>query len=97
MKLLSKTLLIITASFVFIPAHAEEAWPNHPVKFIVGFGPGGANDLVARVVAEGVSKQLNQTVIVENHQRIHCGRGVRGNQDGVHVNGRYHVRQFMSE
>ncbi len=66
MKLLSKTLLIITASFVFIPAYAEEAWPNHPVKFIVGFGPGGANDLVARVVAEGVSKQLNQTVIVEN-------------------------------
>ncbi|MBT8588447.1 tripartite tricarboxylate transporter substrate binding protein [Polynucleobacter paneuropaeus] len=66
MKLLSKALLIISASLVFIPAHAEEAWPNHPVKFIVGFGPGGANDLVARVVAEGVSKQLNQTVIVEN-------------------------------
>ena len=43
-----------------------QAWPNHPIKFIVGFGPGGANDLVARVVAEGVSKQLGQSVIVEN-------------------------------
>ena len=66
MKPLIKTFFITIASLAFISAHAEEAWPNHPVKFIVGFGPGGANDLVARVVAEGVSKQLNQTVIVEN-------------------------------
>ena len=45
---------------------AAESWPNRPIKFIVGFGPGGANDLVARAVAEGVSKQLGQPVIVEN-------------------------------
>ena len=43
-----------------------QAWPSRPIKFIVGFGPGGANDLVARVVAEGVAKQLGQSVIVEN-------------------------------
>ncbi|NBP97886.1 MAG: tripartite tricarboxylate transporter substrate binding protein, partial [Burkholderiaceae bacterium] len=36
------------------------------IKFVVGFGPGGANDIVARIVAEGVSKQLGQPVIVEN-------------------------------
>ncbi|NBP19075.1 MAG: tripartite tricarboxylate transporter substrate binding protein [Burkholderiaceae bacterium] len=36
------------------------------MKFVVGFGPGGANDIVARIVAEGVSKQLGQPVIVEN-------------------------------
>jgi len=66
MKFWSKALLIMLSSFAILPVHADEAWPNHPVKFVVGFGPGGANDLVARVVAEGVSKQLNQTVIVEN-------------------------------
>jgi tripartite-type tricarboxylate transporter receptor subunit TctC len=43
-----------------------QAWPSRPIKFVVGFGPGGANDLVARVVAEGVAKQLGQSVIVEN-------------------------------
>ncbi|MBU3607372.1 tripartite tricarboxylate transporter substrate binding protein [Polynucleobacter sp. AP-Mumm-500A-B3] len=45
---------------------AADPWPNRPIKFVVGFGPGGANDLVARAVAEGVSKQLGQPVIVEN-------------------------------
>jgi len=43
-----------------------DVWPSRPIKFIVGFGPGGANDLVARAVAEGVSKQLGQPIIVEN-------------------------------
>jgi len=45
---------------------AQAAWPDRPIHFIVGFGPGGANDLIARFAAEGVGKQLNQTVIVEN-------------------------------
>ena len=37
-------------------AHAE--WPDRPIHFIVGFGPGGANDLIARFAAEGVGKEL---------------------------------------
>ena len=46
-------------------AHAD-TWPSKPIKFIVPFGPGGANDLVARAVAEATSKQLGQPIIVEN-------------------------------
>jgi len=50
----------------FAGSAARAAWPDHPIRFIVGFGPGGANDLIARIAADGVSKQLGQTVIVEN-------------------------------
>ena len=45
-------------------AHAE--WPDHPIYWVVPFGPGGANDLIARVAAEAASKKLGQTIIIEN-------------------------------
>jgi tripartite-type tricarboxylate transporter receptor subunit TctC len=48
------------------PALAADAWPTHPIRFVVPFGPGGANDLLARAAAEGASKALGQPIIVEN-------------------------------
>ena len=46
------------------PARAE--WPDHPVRWIVPFAPGGANDLIARAAADGVSKRIGQPVVIEN-------------------------------
>ena len=50
---------------VVAPA-ARAEWPDHPIRWVVGFGPGGANDLIARFAAEGVGKRLGQTVVIEN-------------------------------
>jgi tripartite-type tricarboxylate transporter receptor subunit TctC len=64
-----KKLLVIAAAVLgcaIAAPTAHAAWPDHPIRFIVGFGPGGANDLIARFTAEGVGKELHQTVIVEN-------------------------------
>lgn len=66
MKLTSKIAFLVVTWLTFGQAFAADPWPNHPIKFIVGFGPGGANDMVARVAAEAASKQLGQTIIVEN-------------------------------
>src|SRR5258706_16331795 len=49
-----------------VPAQAQSQWPDHPVKWIVPFSPGGANDLMARAAAEGVSKRIKQPVGIEN-------------------------------
>ena len=66
MKKILKITFVLFFSMVFNHVNADNNWPNHPIKFIVGFGPGGANDLVARTVAEAASKQLGQAIIVEN-------------------------------
>src|SRR5262245_49052702 len=48
------------------PVAAQEAYPAKPVTLIVPFGAGGALDLIARVLADGLRTELGQTVIVDN-------------------------------
>jgi len=50
---------------IFMPT-ARAEWPERPIRWIVPFGPGGANDLIARVAAEGVRKRLGQPIVIEN-------------------------------
>ena len=57
------TVLLLSAGALTC---AADTWPSKPIKFVVPFGPGGANDLVARAVAEAASKQLGQPIVVEN-------------------------------
>lgn len=47
-------------------ATAEDAYPSHPIRLIVGFTPGAASDIAARLFAKGASGILGQPVIVEN-------------------------------
>lgn len=41
-------------------------WPNQPIKILVGFPAGGASDVMARIIAEELRKELGQPVVVEN-------------------------------
>ena len=51
-------------------AHADnssnQTWPSRPIKLIVPTGPGAATDVMARLVADGVSRTLGQAIFVEN-------------------------------
>ena len=49
-----------------IDAHAQDAYPNRPVRIIVAFPAGQATDLAARAVAQKLSENLGQQFIVDN-------------------------------
>ena len=57
---------IAAALAASLAACAQAQWPDRPVKWIVPFSAGGANDLMARAAAEGVSKRIKQPVVIEN-------------------------------
>lgn len=47
-------------------AWSADTYPAKPIRFLVGFAPGGVNDLVARALAARLSPRLTQQVVVEN-------------------------------
>lgn len=48
------------------PAAQAQAWPDRPIRLLVGFPPGGSTDLAGRILANRLSQSLGQPVIVEN-------------------------------
>src|SRR3982074_2292802 len=63
-----------------------QIFPSRPITMIVPFPPGGANDTLGRILAEGMRGSLNQPVIIENiggaSGSIGVGRVVRAAPDG---------------
>lgn len=63
MSIPRRAFLIAAAS---VPAAPVWAQTGRPLRFVVGFPPGGSGDLVARVLGEAVGRDLGQTVVVDN-------------------------------
>jgi tripartite-type tricarboxylate transporter receptor subunit TctC len=62
-----RPLLAAVASCVFsVPALAQETWPAKPVKIVSPFPAGGTSDVMARMVANALTKELGQQFVVEN-------------------------------
>ncbi len=56
----------VAATIAAPTLRAQAGWPTKPVRFLVPFAPGGTSEIVARAVAVELTKQLNQSVYVEN-------------------------------
>jgi tripartite-type tricarboxylate transporter receptor subunit TctC len=62
MKILSWLFCALIAPAAF----GQDAYPSRPVKMLVPYGPGGATDIIARIVAAKLTESLGQSFIVEN-------------------------------
>lgn len=63
-QLLGATAAVLAS--LAMPALADTAWPERPVRILVSFPPGGSSDLVARMLGEKLSASLGQQFVVEN-------------------------------
>src|SRR5215467_13520767 len=70
MKLPRREFLRLAAGAVVLPAASgvarAQSYPSRPVRFVVGFAPGGGGDLATRLMAQWLSERLGQQFVVEN-------------------------------
>jgi len=59
-------LLLAACGLVFASAAFAQGWPTRSVRVVVGFAPGSATDILARVLAERFTRTLGQPFVVEN-------------------------------
>ncbi len=61
-----RILIALATAVLSLPTMAQDAWPTKPVKLICPFPAGGTSDVLARMMAEALAKELGQPFIVEN-------------------------------
>ena len=70
MRLSRRTFLHLAAGAAALPVLSRiakgQAYPTRPVRIIVGFAPGGALDIMARLIGQWLSQRLGQQFVIEN-------------------------------
>jgi tripartite-type tricarboxylate transporter receptor subunit TctC len=59
-------LSLLAAMTCLASVTRADDYPSRTITLVVPFPPGGPSDVVARIIGEGIGRQLNQTVIIEN-------------------------------
>ena len=82
-------LAALTVTPLSGPVFAQAAYPNRPITMVVPFAAGGPTDLMARLIGEGMSKQLGQQIIIDNTTgaagTIGVGKVVHAAPDGYTI------------
>src|SRR5947208_9639378 len=63
---MKRLLLGLIAVLALAHAATADNYPSRPIRLVVGYSPGGGNDLIARIVAAKLQDKLGQPVLVDN-------------------------------
>jgi tripartite-type tricarboxylate transporter receptor subunit TctC len=66
MKIWKAAFAAVIASLIAVGTASAQTWPSRPIKLIVPFAPGGSTDIIGRLAADQLGRDLGQPVIVEN-------------------------------
>ena len=58
--------ILFTCVSIIVGAASAADYPTKPIKLVVAWSPGGTTDILARIIAQGLSEKLGETVLVEN-------------------------------
>jgi tripartite-type tricarboxylate transporter receptor subunit TctC len=65
-RLILMLVQALAAIVLSVGATLAQPWPSKPIRLVVGYTPGGGNDLIARIVAARLQEKLGQPVLVDN-------------------------------
>src|SRR5258705_1637535 len=73
------------------PARAQSPWPDRAITLVHGLAPGGPSDIIARIIADGLTRRLGQQVVVDARPgaggRVAAGQVARMAADGYTLMG----------
>src|ERR1700687_6094176 len=65
-RMIVTAVMMVQAAVSTAAENAKEIYPSKPIRFIVGFPPGGGNDTLARMIGQKLSERVQRPVVIDN-------------------------------
>jgi len=66
LRLIRTAIAIAVCAVAVAPAAVAQTYPNRPIRWVIGYPPGGAVDIIARTIGTAMAERLGQNVIIDN-------------------------------